>query len=248
MTKAQITRVVASLFSRRACLHALTLTALLGFSQLSSADEVFRGNGIVPPDANAGTGALGGSSLSLTNNEHSLIGTWTLPANMSTHGIVVLYIETGDGGISNTSALVSNAFNDLTSAVTAVNKNDGHQKNDVSFPKGFMPNYAVAFNGFGDGGGFKLSQEVSYSGDISVKGEKQGTNYVLSIDFGKIGLPTSLTEKKTIKFVATYFETESGTRNGEAIGTFSSKKTSPSDGANSAAFSKFETYTIVPKP
>src|SRR5437660_351675 len=189
-------------------LHSLILSAVCFSSQAAS----YSGNG----DAGFG-GAIGGSTLSLSDNGTTIIGTLKKGAG-NFNDVLVLYIDSVSGGISETSGLADGA-DGLRKAISGF---DGAANRSLLiFASGFLPDYAIALGPASDsyGGLWQLANGAANSlvFKTSVNLTPVGNPgtapvYTFSFKFSDIGLAPS--EKFMI--VGTYVS-NTGFRSGEAI-------------------------------
>lgn len=236
--------------------------AFLGAISLAPAQTLYNGNGITPPNSNAGTGALGGSVLAITAVSNAttttLNFTWTLSSAMATstasYSGFQLYFDTVSGGASSTSVINPGTGSNILALASSTNKNSG-VKNDVSFASGFLADYVVAIRAtntsLGVGGGLQSYQMIS-TFPVGVNGAPtmlaDGNSFTFSLTTAQLGLAPLITAPTDIKFVASYFDPTTGTRYGEAMGPFSSLITSSTNLPGTASFSGYDTFTIVPEP
>ncbi|MFV1884309.1 MAG: T9SS type A sorting domain-containing protein [Balneola sp.] len=202
------------------------LMVLFGFG-LSLAQVTYSGNG------NTGYGdVFGNGSLTISDNGTTITLTFDR-ASGSLNDAMVLYIDSSNEvNISSTASLTDQA-DGLRRAISGVS---GSDRSTVTFPSGFNPDYAIAFdNSFG--GIWRIVESGSHTFIASANLDSTGStndNYVLDIDFSEIGMSSD----STFKFVATYTAT-SGFRSNEAIGT-SISGGNPNNGA--VTFTGYATY------
>src|ERR1035441_612007 len=110
----------------------IPLLALLLLSSVPVRADQYRGNG------NTGFGgAIGNGTLTLSDDGTNISG--TLTAGGSMNDVLVLYIQTGPSGFTNTSG-----FNDQgDSCRQAVSGASASGRSLLTFANGFQPNYAI---------------------------------------------------------------------------------------------------------
>ncbi len=204
-----------------------TLIAFMGFGQ-AFGQVTYNGNG------NTGFGgAIGGGNLKISDNGTTLTLTFTRGAG-NLNDKVVMYIDSdNDVNITSTSGLTDTG-DDLRKGISGF---DGTNRSTITFPNGFEPDYALAFD-TGFGGLWKIVSGGSHtfvtSANLDSTGSATLKDYVLDIDFSEIGMSAD----STVKFIVTYISSTAFRAN-EAIGT-------PISGGNpgqaAVTFSGYGTY------
>ncbi len=196
-----------------------TATATYDLTQTNAlANQTYQGNG----NTNSG-GAIGGGTLVFTNDAYTVYGTFTKGAGTFSNALV-LYIDNGTGGFSDTSG-----FNDSADAITrAVSGVDGGgNRSPLTFTnaaKPFSPSYAIALApivGAGSGNIYQLqngnvgSQRYIGSANLTPLGTGNAYTYKFSFGMSQVGLPAF--NGQSFRFLGTYVTT-TGARSTEAIG------------------------------
>lgn len=189
-------------------------------------------------------GAIGGGSLTLTDNGSTLFGTVTRGGG-NFNDVLVIYLDSTAGGFSDTSGF-ADANDGLRKAISGF---DGANRSTLTFASGFAADYALAlgpssdnfgglwqlFNGGGNSLGFVSSANLSPTGNNS------SATYTFSISLASIGV----TPGNTFGLFGTYIS-NTGYRSDEAL----AGNATGTQGYNSFTQTSFGTYTVaaVPEP
>jgi len=169
---------------------SLTLAAFLVSLWFTAQAAVYPGNGL----AGFG-GAIGGGSLTLTDDGTTVYGTLTRgPGNFN--DAYVIYIDSVGGGFADTSGF-ADANDGLRRAISGF---DGSQRSLMTFMSGFSPDYAIGMGpagtysfgglwGLADGGGNSLNYLNTVN--LSNIGNVSAATYDFSFNLADIGNPTS---------------------------------------------------------
>ena len=173
-----------------ACLLLLSTTAS-AFCQ-----ETFSGNG-----KTGFGGTVGAGSITISNNATTYNFTFTRGTGDFTNALVI-YIDSKAGGFSSTVGFQDNG-DDLRIATAGYNS--ATQKSILTFPSGFLPDYAIAFDqGFAaifelvNGGANSFPYRGS--GNLTPTGTPTAAVYSFSALKTEIGI----TSDPSFKFLATY--------------------------------------------
>ena len=159
-------------------------------------------------------GAIGNGTLTLTDDGTNISGTLTVGGSMN--DVLVLYIQTGPGGFTDTSG-----FNDQGDACRqAISGVSASGRSLLTFANGFQPNYALALapTAAGTGGLWQLangySNSLVYSGSINLAPVNDSGPYTFSFPAALIGMIPGV--RSTIQVFGTYVRSD-GSRSTEAI-------------------------------
>lgn len=205
------------------------------------ANKTYQGNG-----SSSSGGAIGGGTLVFTNDTQTIYGTFSRGAGTFSNALV-LYIDNGSGGFSDTSG-----FNDSNDPITrAISGIDGSGDRSLltftNAAKPFTPSYAIAlapFVGTGSGNIYRLqnggvgSEQLIGSAHLLPLGTGNANTYTFSFGMAQVGMPPF--NGQTFRFLGTYVDT-TGARSTEAIGG----NVSGTAGWNPFATVDVATYTIT---
>ena len=192
--------------------HLLTVILTAGgllFSARPAQATSYSGNG------NTGFGgAIGNGTLTLSDDGTNISGTLTVGGSMN--DVLVLYIQTGPGGFTNTSG-----FNDQgDSCRQAISGVSASGRSLLTFASGFQPNYAIALApaAAGTGGLWQLANggnnSLVYLGSVNLVPLNNTGPYTFSFPAALIGMIPGV--RSTIQVFGTYVRTD-GYRSTEAI-------------------------------
>ena len=189
-------------------------------------------------------GPIGQGSLTLTDDGAIVSGTVTKGAG-GFNDVLVLYIDSGSGGFSDTSGFTDSG-DGLRKSISGFD--GGTNRSVLTMPSGFLPDYAIALGPLSDrfGGLWRLSNGGSLSYLISVNlnpiGNASSPSYTFSFDVGEIGLiPRS---GQSFRLFGTYVS-NTGFRSDEAL---AGDVSGASQGWSPFAGTADAPYTIVPEP
>lgn len=190
-------------------------------------------------------GAIGGGSLTLTDNGSNLLGTVTRGGG-NFNDVLVIYLNSTAGGFSDTSAF-ADGNDGLRKAISGFD--GGANRSTLTFASGFTADYALAlgpssdnfgglwqlFNGGGNSLGF-----VS-SANLSPIGSNTSATYTFSISLTSIGV----TPGNSFGLFGTYIS-NTGFRSDETL----AGNATGTQGYNPFTQTSFGTYTVaaVPEP
>ncbi|MGZ4962563.1 MAG: Hcp family type VI secretion system effector [Limisphaerales bacterium] len=218
-------------FNFRAITWTYTYFNALGRQQpvVTSSWDLSQTNGTLPNQSYQGNGdtssggAIGGGTLSFTNNATTIYGTFTKGAGTISN-VLVLYIDNGTAGFPDTSG-----FNDSADAISrAVSGINGTGNRSLltfaNAAKPFSPAYAIALSPLTVGasagtifhlqnGGVGTQLHVG-SATLAPTGTGNAYTYTFSFGISQIGLPPL--SGQTFRFLGTYV-TSTGSRSTEAI-------------------------------
>jgi N-acetylneuraminic acid mutarotase len=171
--------------------------------------DQYRGNG----DTGFG-GAIGNSTLTLSDDGTNISGTLTVGGSMN--DVLVLYIQSGPGGFTNTSG-----FNDQgDSCRQAISGVSTSGRSLLTFASGFQPNYAIALApaAVGKGSLWQLANGGTNSlvllGSVNLAPMNYTGPYTFSFPAAHIGMIPGV--RSTIQVFGTYVRID-GSRSTEAI-------------------------------
>ena len=171
--------------------------------------DQYRGNGSTGFD-----GAVGNGTLTLSDDGTNISGTLTVGGSMN--DVLVLYIQTGPGGFTNTSG-----FNDQgDSCRQAISGVSASGRSLLTFASGFQPNYAIVLApaATGTGGLWQLTNggnnSLVYLGSVNLAPLNNTGPYTFSFPAALIGMIPGV--RSTIQVFGTYVSTTGG-RSTEAI-------------------------------
>ena len=191
-------------------------------------------------------GPVGQGSLSLTDDGTTISGTLTRGAGGGFNDALVLYVDSVQGGFSDTSGF-ADGFDGLRRAISGF---DGvGNRSLLTMPSGFMPDYAIALGPKSDnyGGLWQLANGgpnslISISSvNLNPTGNSASSTYTFSFDVSQIGL--SPNSGKSIRLLGTYIS-DSSYRSDEAL----AGDVSGVQGWNDFTGTIDVPYTIVPEP
>jgi hypothetical protein len=142
-------------------------------------------------------GAVGGGSLSLSDDGTTITGTFTKgPGNFS--DVLVIYLDTTAGGFTDTSTLADGA-DGLRKAISGFD--GGTNRSILTFPSGFDADYALALGPSSDnfGGLWQLAAGGANSlnfvstANLSPLGTATASTYTFSFTFAQLGLASGST-------------------------------------------------------
>ncbi len=221
----------------------LIALASLGLSTAAFAQTMtYLGNG-----AGGFGGPVGGGSLQLSSAAGTLTGTYTRGGGQF-NDILVLYIDSQAGGLTNTSTLGDNA----DGGRSATSGFDGTNRSTVTFASGFAADYAITI-----GNSFAVTYQLASggpnslvfgsNGNLSPMGNTQ-TSYTFTLPLSSLGL----TAGQGFRFVATYLNTQAFRSNESFL---NQNNADPFSGAAAnigsapVTLSNFSTFgTPVPEP
>ena len=199
-------RTLLSLHSRKAI---VPLAALLLFSTLPARADSYRGNGDTGFD-----GAIGNGTLTLSDDGTNILGTLNVGGSMN--DVLVLYIQSGPGGFTNTSGL-NDQSDSCRQAISGVSASG---RSLLTFASGFQPNYAIALapTAAETGGFWQLanggSNSLVYLGSANLTPLNNNGPYTFSFPAALIGMIPGV--RSTMQVFGTYVSTN-GYRSTEAI-------------------------------
>ena len=171
--------------------------------------ETYHGNG----ETGFG-GAIGNSTLTLSDDGTNISGTLTVGGSMN--DVLVLYLQTGTGGWTNTSG-----FNDQGAGCRqAISGVSAAGRSLLTFASGFQPNYAIALApaAAGTGGLWQLANggnnSLVYLTNVNLAPLNNSGPYTFSFPAALIGMISGV--RATIQVFGTYIRTD-GYRSTEAI-------------------------------
>ena len=178
---------------------------------LSVDSATYSGNG----NADFG-GAIGGGTLTLTDNGTNITGTVTRGKG-TFNDVLVIYIDSVPGGFTDTAGFADDA-DGLRKAISGFSS--ATNRSTLTFNQGFLPDYAIALGPASDnfGGLWRLangqnnSLEFKNSVNLNPSGPNNAPSYTFSFKFSDIGL----TSAQGFKLFGTYVS-NTGYRSGEAI-------------------------------
>ncbi len=210
-----------------------------------------RAQTVYPGNGGAGFGgAIGGGSLSLSDDGTTLVGTLTRGSGGFNDGFVI-YVDSIAGGATSTSGYTDTA-DGLRSAISGLN---GADRAILNFPTSFAPDFAIAMSPAQNFGGlWSLSNPADFPfvSAISFAPPSDSTagSYSFSISLTDLGLTAN--SGQSFDFVSTYVSF-TAYRSNESIattltGTFASGDPNNNFGRNDVTAGNFATYTIIPEP
>ena len=159
-------------------------------------------------------GAIGNGTLTLTDDGTNISGTPTAGGSMN--DVLVLYIQSGPGGFTNTSG-----FNDQDDGCRqAISGVSAAGRSVLTFASGFQPNYAIALSptAAGTGGLWQLANggnnSLVYLGSVNLAPLNNTGPYTFSFPGALIGMIPGV--RSTIQLFGTYIRSD-GSRSTEAI-------------------------------
>jgi N-acetylneuraminic acid mutarotase len=219
--------VVRSVFKRFACdttsarprkepraLKQIRLGTLLVAARLLLAAgkvqaDQYRGNG------NTGFGgAIGNGTLTLTDDGTNISGALTVGGSMN--DVLVLYIQSGPGGFTNTSGFTDQG-DSCRQAISGVSASG---RSLLTFASGFQPNYAIALApaAAGTGGLWQLANggnnSLVFLGSVNLAPIKNSGPYTFNFPAALIGMIPGV--RSTIQVLGTFVRAD-GSRSTEAI-------------------------------
>src|SRR5262249_16879524 len=171
--------------------YSSTLFALIGLICVSFSipahSASYSGNG----NADFG-GAIGGGTLTLTDNGTIITGTVTRGKG-TLNDVLVLYIDSVPGGFTDTADFADDA-DGLRKAISGFS--GVSNRSTLTFSEGFLPDYAIALGPASDnfGGLWRLangknnSLEFKNSVNLNPSGPNNAPSYTFSFKFSDIGL------------------------------------------------------------
>lgn len=209
------------------------VAAMVGAGAL--ADQYY-GNG------NAGSGgAVGGSTLELTDDGTTISGTFTRGLGGDFNDILVMYIDSVPGGFSTTAG-----FTDAGDAHRiAISVFDGTLREILNFASGFEADYAIALSPY-YGGIWQLANAGSHTWlstlNLSPLGDPATLAYTFDFTFSDIGMGSA----GEFDFTADYATYSPASLSNEGIG-WSEAGGNPGNGGT-YDFNGFATYPAIPEP
>ena len=206
-----------------------------GFSALATN---YAGNG------NSGFGgAVGGGSLTLTDDGTTLFGTVTKGSG-DFNDALVIYIDSVGGGFSDTSG-----FADVNDGLRkSISGFDGGNRSTLTFGAGFLPDFAIAlkptsFENFGGlwslaNGGNNSLNFISSVG-LTPTVNNNAATYTFGLSLASLGI----TPGQSFKLFGTYISV-GGYRSDEAL----AGNATGTQGWNAFTQTSFGTYTVAPVP
>ena len=171
--------------------------------------ETYQGNG----DTGFG-GAIGNSTLTLSDDGTNISGTLTVGGSMN--DVLVLYLQTGTGGFTTTSG-----FNDQGDGCRqAISGVSASGRSLLTFASGFQPNYAIALApaAAGTGGLWQLANggnnSLVYLTNLNLAPLNYSGPYTFSFPATLIGMIPGV--RSSIQVFGTYLRTD-GSRSTETI-------------------------------
>ncbi|HEV7298549.1 MAG TPA: PEP-CTERM sorting domain-containing protein [Tepidisphaeraceae bacterium] len=226
--------------SRSALLAAAALVAVATATPVSAA--VYSGNG-----ATGFGGAIGGSTLTVIENGSNI--DFSLSPGVSFSGnALVLYVDNGAGGVTNTSTLTDNA----DGGRTAISGLSGSGRTLVNFAPTFDADLAITLEPGSFSGLFNLATPSNF-GFVSSGGLSGSGTGPFTFSYSKAAL--GVADGGSFDFVGTLIST-SGYRSNETIGLSVTTPGSAGDAPNAgftgtqtfSTFGTFTTATPVPEP
>jgi len=221
----------------------LALAAIAALGLGASAQAVIFTGSIYNGNGNSGFGgAIGGGSLSLTDDGVTLSGTFTKGSGGFDNSLVI-YVDSAAGGFADTSTL-GDAHDGLRRSISGFD--GGSNRSTLTFGGTFRPDYAIALgpNNSQFGGAWQLvaggDNSLNYVDSVNLTPTGTGTSstYDFSIALSKLGIAPG----QTVQLLGTYIS-DSGYRSDEAI----AGNTSGSQGWT-AFTGTSATYTATPEP
>lgn len=190
-------------------------------------------------------GAIGGSSLTLTDNGSTLFGTVTRGGG-NFNDVLVIYLDSTAGGFADTSGF-ADGNDGLRKAISGFD--GGASRSTLTFASGFAADYALALGPSSDnfGGLWQLfnggnnSLGFVSSANLSPTGNNNSATYTFSISLAAIGV----TPGNSFKLFGTYIS-NTGFRSDETVAGIATG----TQGYNAFTQTSFGTYTVaaVPEP
>lgn len=212
-----------------ACVATLALTAV-------TRAAVYSGNG----DSSFG-GAVGGASLTLTDNGTTISGSLTKGAGPF-NDVLVIYVDSTAGGIATDTSGLTDAGDGLRRASSGF---DGTNRSTLSFPSGFVPDYAIAIGPASDSfaGIFALVNggSFNYVGSANLTPTNNTGPYSFSFLHTDIGLTNG--QVATVGLLGTYIS-NTGYRSIEAI----AGNVTGTVGYGQTTTGTASSFTTVPEP
>ena len=210
------------------------LIAAMALGASSASAVLYSGNG--------GT-SFGGvvSSIDITNNATNITFTLNRGPGLLSDALVI-YIDSVTGGSSSTTNFTDNG-DPLRASLSGRGVSSGVSV--VTFPTGFTVDYGIALNG-GFSGVWGLVNSGSHNFLATANGAPGGnaqTSYVMTTTLASLGL----TVGNTLRFVATYLNSDNDFRSNEGVGDGLPPGTT-NVGVNPASFTASRSYTVVPEP
>jgi hypothetical protein len=207
----------------------LALTALLIVGAHGARATVYSGNGMTIGTNGAFTGAVGGGTLTLTDNGTNVFGTFTKGPETASLGMgggngtfnnnLVLYIDSVGGGFTNTAGF-KDTQDGSRKAISGYNSSS--QFSVLTFASGFLPDYAVSLRatndnfvglwGLANGGANSLIFKQNVG--LSPVNNATALSYTFSFSLANIGLTPGAGQ--SFNLFGT-FVSNTGNRSGEAI-------------------------------
>ncbi len=180
-------------------------------------------------------GPIGTSTLEIIADAGNTINFKLNKGTGEFNDYMVIYIDSKAGGI-NTTANLTDTGDDGRKAISGF---DGTNRSTVTFPPGFLPDYAISINN-GFAGLFEIVENGAHafvtSANLSPTNNNNATSYTFDIDFSEIGTTQG---SESFKFLATYINASNAFRSNESYGR------NTASGNPGAAPFEMETYYQV---
>ena len=202
-------------------------------STLAMSQTNFPGNG-----KSGFGGTVGNGSISVSDNETTVTFVLNRGAGNFTNALVI-FIDSKAGGFSTTSGFLDQA-DGLRKAISGL---DGTKRSALTFPEGFTPDYAIAFDK-DFGGLWTLQNGTSHtyitSTNLAPTNSETSATYTVTATKADLGITGGV----TFKFLATYIS-NTGYRSNEAVGDM---MTGFTEGWVNQTITTFNTYNSPTLP
>jgi hypothetical protein len=241
----------------------LALMALICGISAPSHATTYIGNGMTVGTNGAFTGAVGGGTLTLTDDGTTVFGTFTKGPETASLGMgggngqfnnnLVIYIDSVGGGFADTSGF-KDTQDGSRKAISGYNSSS--QFSVMTFASGFLPDYGISLRatndnfgglwGLANGGANSLAFKQNVG--LTPVNTAMATTYSFAFALTNIGL--TLGGGQTFKLFGT-FVSNTGNRSGEAIA--GNDLVNPSAAPLKKGFvpftqTAFASYTTIPEP
>ena len=202
-------------------------------STLAMSQTNFPGNG-----KSGFGGTVGNGSISVSDNETTVTFVLNRGAGNFTNALVI-FIDSKAGGFSTTSGFTDQS-DGLRKAISGLY---GTNRSALTFPEGFTPDYAIAFDK-GFGGLWTLQNGTSHtyitSTNLAPTNSETSATYTVTATKADLGITGGV----TFKFLATYIS-NTGYRSNEAVGDM---MTGFTEGWVNQTITTFNTYNSPTLP